>query len=129
LAALAYQPSGLLAAGFAAGRPDERALQKGLYASIRLPSNSPALVFWVRTYGILPGDEQTIRLIAPDEIVIAESSRVSPKPLAEGYSYAGAQRQGGAFKPGTYRGEYTLTRSTDTGEQVVVRASRNIELQ
>ncbi|WP_017325402.1 M23 family metallopeptidase [Synechococcus sp. PCC 7336] len=69
---LAYQPTGLVRAGFAPQPPELGQLWAGEFAGDRLPSDSAALVFWVQAYGVLDGDEERIQLIAPDGSIAAE---------------------------------------------------------
>lgn len=137
-AALAYQAGGLLRAGFAAEAPELARALDGAYDAPRntapLNARAPALVFWAVAWGLREGDRETIRLIAPDGHALAERSGALPRNQAQWLRYIGkkrngATRQGQAFPPGRYRGEYRVTREADGHRVIVVEVSRTIELR
>jgi murein DD-endopeptidase MepM/ murein hydrolase activator NlpD len=51
LAAITYQPTGLLSAGFSTGRPEWPAARRGDYRAESLPRDAPAIVYWVSILG------------------------------------------------------------------------------
>jgi murein DD-endopeptidase MepM/ murein hydrolase activator NlpD len=117
-AALAYQAGGLLRAGFAAEAPG---LARALDGAYDAPPNtqSPALVFWAVAWGLRQGDRETIRLFAPDGRVLAEDRGELPRNKAQWLRYLGKKNKGAGFPPGRYRGEYRVTRDTETVVEVV----------
>ena len=108
---LQYAPTGLLAADFSGEAPTHAQVKDGKTA--RVHKAGPALVFWVNVYGIQAGDEEHIRLLAPDGQVLSESRRSIPQNKAEWFTYTGRKKSGAAWPAGRYRGEYVLTRKGD----------------
>lgn len=129
LEALAYIPTGLLSAGFAAEAPDPEAARKGAYLAPMLPENAPALVFWVDVFGVLAGDEERARVIAPDGAVLVENIRRLEKHKAQWFSFIGKRLKAAAWPAGRYLGEYLLLRETNGGWQVIVSTTREVELR
>lgn len=116
--ALAYRPTGLLQAGFAARAPDSRAVERGELDANRLTVDAPVLAFWVEVFGIQAGDREVLRLVGPDGGVLAESRTPMAKPLARRFGYVGRKRPGAGWPPGEYRGRYQLLRG-DAGRPVL----------
>ena len=109
LARLAYQPSGLVNAGFAGAPP---LLKEGDVDGDATPAftrSSAAAIFWVQIYGAQAGDMEELRLLAPDGHVLAAHRGEIPRNKAQWLAYAG-ERQRGAWPPGSYRGTYVLYR-------------------
>ena len=129
LEALGYRAGGLLGAGFAAAQPDMVRARRGDYRAEALPRDAPALVFWVRVYGVRRGDSEAIRLTAPDGEVLVERFRRLGKDRAEQFGFAGRKRKDALWPAGVYRGEYVLMREVDGARREVLRASREIELR
>ena len=115
LQVLAYQPTGVLAAGFATGRAEADIARKGGYAEIAIDRKAPALVFWTDTCGVLQGDRQTIQIFGPDGRRLVERSTELAKSNVSWFAFSGLKAPPSGFEPGTYRGVYTLTRD---GKQV-----------
>ncbi len=128
-AAMAYRPSGLLAAGFAPGKPDPKAMRRGDYAAAALPADSPALTFWVDLFGIQKGDQETLRLVGPAGGLVAEDTKTAEKPWAQAYRFVGKKAPAAGWPLGVYRGEYRLVRTVDGKPTVVIEARRDIELR
>ena len=63
---LSYKPTGFIRSGFADAAPTMDDLWSGKFYDTVLPGNSPALIFWVQIYGVLPGDEEHYQLFAPN---------------------------------------------------------------
>lgn len=110
LKALAYRPTGLLQAGFAARAPELRAVERGELSAANLATDAPVLAFWVEAFGVQAGDQEVLQLIAPDGGVLAEKRLRIAKPLARRFSYVGRKRSGTAWPAGEYRGRYRLLR-------------------
>jgi hypothetical protein len=129
LEALAYRASGVLAAGFAPGKPDEGAARDGRYAAADLPRDAGALVFWVEIFGARVGDEERLRLVGPDGKALAEKREALPGNKARWFSFAGKKRPAAGWPTGTYRGEYRLTRTQDGRPETVLEATREVVLR
>ena len=120
LAALPYQPGGLLNAGFSLETPDAERLRRGEQRAESLPTGAPAIVFWVDAFGGRKDDLLVITLVAPDGRTLANRHGRLDRNLASLFSYAGTRRPAGGWIPGCYRGEVELRR----GGQTVFRESR-----
>ena len=129
LEALAYRPSGLLTAGFAPGKPDAVAVQDGRYRSEDLSRDAGALVFWVEVFGVQRGDDERLRLVAPDGKALAEKRETVSGNKARWFSYAGKKRPADAWPAGTYRGEYRLTRTRDGRAETVLEVTREVVIR
>lgn len=129
-AALAYRPTGLLAAGFAGEPPTTAGILAGTYDGVTtLSAQAPVIAFWASLYGIRRGDLQTTRLVGPDGAVLAQSTTTLPGPKAAWQAWTGRRRGSGPWAPGRYRGEYTLVRRGDDGAaETVVDAVREVEV-
>lgn len=112
LDALGYAAGGLLSQGFADAAPDFAAIRRGDLQADELPSDAPALVFWVNFYGVRDGDVFEARLIGPDGSIVAERQRAIERRQAQWFGYLGRRRRGEAWPVGVYRGEFQLIRST-----------------
>ncbi len=129
LAALAYRPSGVLAAGFAARSPQWREARRGDYAASLPGRGAPALVFWTSLFGGQAGDRILVRLIAPGGEVMAENRIELEKNKAQYFSFAGRKRPGDGWPEGVYGGEFKLYREIDGAPRELLSAMREITLQ
>ncbi len=128
-ARLAYRAGGLLAAGFAATAPSLAGVLEDGPRQARLAADAPALVFWAASWGLRAGDRENMRILGPDGRVLVEETGRLPRNQAQWLRHAGRKRQGQAFPPGRYRGEYHVTRETDGHRVTVVAVSRAIDLR
>ncbi len=128
-AKLAYRAGGLLAAGFAAAAPSLAGILEDGPRRARLAADAPALVFWAASWGLRAGDREDMRILGPDGRVLVEETGRLPRNQAQWLRHAGAKRQGPAFPPGRYRGEYRITRETGGHRVTVVAVIRAIELR
>jgi hypothetical protein len=130
-AALAYRPTGLLAAGFAAEAPGYDGILVGRYAGQAAAPGpaSPALVFWVYLFGIQAGDRLALSLAAPDGTIVAESAQDLPKPKAGYIAFAGRKLRGETWPPGRYVGRIELTRTVNGTSTTSVDATRGIDIR
>ncbi len=129
LASLGYLASGLLNAGFTPGKPDIAAVRLGAAKPKSLPTDAPALVFWVEFFGALKDDHLRIRLLAPGGSVLAETEHFLERSKAQIFRFVGKPRKGAAWRSGVYRGEFVLTREKDGRRQGVLRAERMVRIE
>lgn len=124
---LDYRGIGLIDAGFAGRRPTVRGIEEGHHRAARINGASDALVFWVRVFGLRPGDRQQLIVQRPDGSVLVKSEPKSvDRPKAVWMSFTGKPRpKAGVWPAGTYRGSYVLTRNGKT----MVSVNRSIELR
>jgi murein DD-endopeptidase MepM/ murein hydrolase activator NlpD len=108
---LAYETSAVLNAGFASRAVTMEAIESGEAGGEALGPDSPALVAFVRTIGLQPGDEQTLKLRAPDGAILAESTAApADRAKAQWMMFSGRRRPAAGWARGRYEAEYTLTR-------------------
>ncbi len=120
---LAYRPSGVLAAGFTDQVPTLKQIVSGLHRHDQLGRTARNLVFWVMIFGLQPGDEEVLRIIAPDGSVLVNTKRKpATKHKARWFSYSG-KRAWRLWLSGTYKGEYQLLRTNGRNEQVVLQTT------
>ena len=121
---LAYVPTGIVNAGFVDREPKIKEAEKGSIANAKLSSDSAALIFWVRSYGVLKGDRQSLKIIAPDRSIFASDDRTLEKPNRILFTYAG-KRNRAKLLSGKWRGEYKLTRDG----KLLIDTSRELEVR
>ncbi|MEG3846598.1 M23 family metallopeptidase [Microcoleus sp. herbarium19] len=123
---LDYISTGLIRAGFANKPPDDNAVWAGEFSETKLPANSPALLFWVQSYGVLKGDREQFKLFAPNGDIIANDSKEIQAPSRTWLRYVGKRNSTNApLTPGVWRAEYRLTR----GDRVLAELKREVELR
>lgn len=123
---LDYVPTGLVRAGFAQTQPELETLWSGHFTETLFPREIPALLFWVQAYGVVQGDRELFRMIAPngDEIVNHENEVEQSNRIW--MSYVGKRNTAERpILPGVWRGEYRLTR----GDRVLIELQREVEVQ
>ena len=128
LAALAYTPSGILAAGFATRSPLWPEARRGDYGVGAPGRDAPALVFWTSIFGGQAGDQIVLQLIAPGGAIVAKNSLSLKKAKAQYFSFAGRKRPGESWPAGVYRGEYRLYREIDGALRELLSTVREITL-
>jgi hypothetical protein len=126
LAVLTYQPTGLLSAGFATGRPAWPAARRGDYQAEILPRDAPAMVYWVSIFGGQKSDIVRLTLIAPDGETVAENAMVVEGDMAQWFAFTGRKRRGETWPEGVYRGEYRLIPKTGSAERPMLVIDREI---
>jgi murein DD-endopeptidase MepM/ murein hydrolase activator NlpD len=120
---VAYQATGGLAAGFAGAAPEAEAVRRGEQEA---PTRkAPAWVFWVDLFGVTVGDEQRFRLVGPDGAVLVDSRQILAESKVAWFAFTGKRTPAEGWAPGSYRGDYVLTRA---GTEVV-RLVREVELR
>jgi hypothetical protein len=125
---LEYAGTGLIKAGFSSQPPaDINSLWNGSFSQPPISTDSPVLIFWTHPFGVLKGDVEHFRLLAPDGTTIAESKRAIESPNRINRSnYVGKKNtKERPLTPGVWRGEYQLLR----GDQVLIDIKREVELK
>ncbi len=123
--ALAYRPTGVLNAGFAAETPNEAKARDGAYDAAAPGRDAPVLAFWAEIFGGQAGDRLELRIRGADGREIQRSSGVVPRPLAALVVATAAKRPAAGWPPGVYRGQFSLTRNG----AVAVDAERRVEIR
>ena len=106
----AYEPGGLMAAGFAAGVPDYQEVKAGTAAAEALPSDSPALVIWAFAFGSRQGDVVRLTFDGPDGAEAFTTDIVLERGQAQLFRAAGRRARPGGWTAGTYAGRAVLLR-------------------
>lgn len=121
---LNYVPTGLIRAGFATQPPEMAAIWEGRFSETQLSKDIPAVVFWVQAFGVLQGDEELFRLIAPDGTPFVDRKQQLKSPSRVWLSYVG-KRASQPLIAGVWRGEYRLIRNG----KVLVDLKREVQLR
>jgi hypothetical protein len=106
---IAYQPGGIIGAGFATEVPDFQAIKQGLESPPILPAQSPALVLWVYLFGTRAGDAVVVEITGPEGRIIAERA-VLDKTQALSFRAMGRKMRGAGWPAGAYTGQARLIR-------------------
>jgi len=123
---LDYISTGLIRAGFANKPPDMDAVWEGQFSETELPANSPDLLFWVQSYGVLKGDREQYKLFAPNGKTLVDQTNEIKAPNRLLLSYVGIRKiTNSPLNPGVLRAEYRLTR----GDRVLAEVKREVELR
>ncbi len=109
LSQLAYQPTGILNAGFAEGRIESEAARAGRTPTTIDPE-APALVMWVDVFGVAAGDLQRFTIVAPDGQVLHDHESGLEASKVIWFAYSGLKRKAERWPSGVYRGRYSLSR-------------------
>ena len=90
-----YRAFQVVAVGFATGRADMESLQRDAASPTVLSADAPALVLWVITLGIEPGDRLNLRIVGPDGNTVfsqEKGNEADPDPSSRLWRAAGAWR-------------------------------------
>ncbi|MCU0542307.1 MAG: M23 family metallopeptidase [Oscillatoriaceae cyanobacterium Prado104] len=121
-----YISTGLIRAGFAPKPPDIEAVWQGQFSETKLPANSPALLFWVQSYGVLAGDREHYKLFDPNGQIVADRANEIKAPSRTWLGYLGKRNNPNSpLTSGVWRAEYRLTR----GDRVLTNITREVELR
>lgn len=112
--ALPYQSTGLIRAGFATQLPELEQLWDGEFKDQVLPVDSPALVFWVHTYGMLKGDQERLQLRDPQGNIVAQFNRTVSESQKVWTRSLGKKGTKQPLIPGQWSGRYQLIRDQKT---------------
>ena len=105
-----YQPTALLKAGFAAQAPTAEQLADALTNADSIPSNAPALIFWVNPINLRAEDVEELSITAPDGSILAHQRITLAKAKAVDVRYIGKKNSSGVFPTGRYDGTVTISR-------------------
>lgn len=106
---IAYQPGGIIGAGFSTAVPEFDAIKQGLNSPAALPAQSPALVLWVYMFGAKAGDAVVFDITGPDGRIIAERV-VLEKNQALSFRAVGRKLRGNGWPAGDYAGQAKMMR-------------------
>ena len=115
---LNYVPTGLIRSGFSTEAPTQTQLWSGKYKDDTLSKNSPALIFWVHTYGVMEGDIEHWQLVSPEGEIAIDRNNILDKSYRSWVSYVGKRQ----FDSGIWQGKYELIRN----DRAIVSAQREI---
>ncbi|HAT15587.1 MAG TPA: peptidase M23, partial [Microcoleaceae bacterium UBA11344] len=106
--------------------PDMNAIWQGQFAETKLPLNSPALLFWVQSYGVLKGDREQYQLFAPNGETIVNNTNEIKAPSRTWLGYIGKRNSTNSpLTPGVWLAQYRLMR----GDRVLTQVKREVELR
>ena len=111
---LSYVPTGLIRSGFAQRPPELEELWAGSFYANTLPAKSPALVFWVQSYGVLQGDVEHIQLIDPNGQIVLDEQHPLQASQRVWLSFVGKRAASQPLASGYWQGRYRLTRGQKT---------------
>ncbi len=107
---LPYLASGVLNAGFASAEPSLRGIERGDYLNDP-PKPHSSLWFYVRMFGLRPGDRQRLRVFDPQGRLVMEwTSAPAESTEIHWVQPIGRQAPEQGWPPGRYRGEFILIR-------------------
>lgn len=122
---LAYAPTWLLSAGFATARPAAEAARRGAYGQRTFGADADALVMWVDVSGAEAGDIQSFRIEGPDGATVHEHTETLKENNISWFAFSGSRPPKGGWRPGRYRGTYTLMRDG----KAVIEQARDVALE
>lgn len=108
----AYEPGGLLTAGFATKVPGYEAVKAGKAGVNSLSETAAALVLWAYFFGGRSGDEVNLRFSGPG--MDFEHRETLDRTQARLFRAAGKRAPADGLAPGLYIGTVTLTRDGET---------------
>jgi len=110
--ALSYRSAAILNTGFSSKPIEYEDIETGRFADFRLTENSPALVFYGRSIGLVAGDVEVIEIRGPDgAVLISHAGDPLDKAKADKFSFAGRKAPKSGWKKGVYTGIYRVLRS------------------
>ena len=126
-AILAYQNPFVYNGGFNDQRPLADGIHRGLYKKGTLSKNALKIFAWFAIRNTKAGDEVAMRILGPDGKQVGAGKDTSKKSQARGIQIMDVTSKG-AWPPGNYRSEITLTRKSILGAKSV-RARRRISIK
>ena len=116
-----YRAFQVVVVGFATGRVDMESLQRNAASPTVLSTDAPALVLWVITLGIEPGDRLNLRIVGPDGSTVFSQEKVMKRTQIRRLDFGGRPVRGDGWTPGVYIGDVSLARpgSRENGKRTV----------
>ena len=124
----AYAASQVVAVGFATGAVDMATLQRDAASPSVLATDAPALVLWVVTLGIEPGDRLDLRITGPDGSTVFSAQKEMERTRIRRLDFGGRRVRGDGWTPGRYVGDVTLVRP-GSGESGTLVARTSVTLR
>jgi murein DD-endopeptidase MepM/ murein hydrolase activator NlpD len=107
--ALAYRPSGVLDAGFAASAREAKSAPSSLTPEPIIRTRPDALILWGLSFGTRPGDIQRFEIAGPDGSIVHRREEEVKRGFLEARTFSGFRFKD-EYQPGDYHGRYTLLR-------------------
>jgi murein DD-endopeptidase len=118
---LTYISTGFIDAGFTNTLPTLEQAEQGISIE-KISKNAESLIFWIRAYGVLEGDEEKYQIIAPDRTIFSDRAQKIPKSSKSWFSYTGKKRNNQTLTQGQWQGKYSLIRNGN----LIFQVSRKI---
>ena len=118
-----YAPTFIRHAGFAADRPNLKAIQR-LGSPDTLAVDAPALILFATVYGVSAGTVIRFRITGPDGRTVLEENATVPARKARQFQYAGRRTPEGGWPAGTYSGTVTVEGAAPSGPVTLSRTTR-----
>ncbi|MGD1901716.1 MAG: M23 family metallopeptidase [Geitlerinemataceae cyanobacterium] len=119
-----YKQTGIISLGFADRPPTVDDLWDGVFDAPQIDTDAEVLLFWAHYYGVEAGDIEHYRLTDGAGNLITDYEQTIEANSINGLGYVGKRNTPNRpIVPGTWRGEYSLTRD---GETI---ASKRIEFE
>jgi murein DD-endopeptidase MepM/ murein hydrolase activator NlpD len=112
LAKLAYQPTGMLTAGFSSTVPNAEKAREGAYGELSFAQEVEMIVFWVDLFGVQENDIETFKMIGPAGEVLVDQEKRMDQSNVSWFAYAGRRKPGTSWQKGQYQGLYQLFRNS-----------------
>lgn len=107
---LAYQPTGLLWAGFSTVPPTREVMEAGDATSETVAENASLVSFWVELFGLNKNDRWSLMLFGPEQQLLARKSGTIASDMAVWYVAISRPRGTDFWPHGIYRGHFQLER-------------------
>ncbi len=123
-----YEQTSIYNAGFSGVAPNIDAIRAGLYANSQIPPTAPVLAFWADMFWVEKDDLISLRLMGPDGGIMVENTAIPEKHQARQYMFVGKKLRQARWPAGTYVGEITVSRRTESGERQSVNERRELTI-
>lgn len=120
-----YMPRGVLNQGFTTDDVTPDGIERGLYADTEPTGSAPALVYYVRIFGLQSGDIQELAIFDPQgNELVATSHTHEGRSQLDHTEFVKVENEGQGWPLGTYEGHYRLTR----GGKILLERSLTMEI-
>ncbi len=82
---------------------------------------APALVVWATAFGLAPGDEISLAIVAPDGRTLHKQAHKMKRHQAWRLAYSGVRLRADAWPAGAYRATARFRRPASVGAPEVIR--------